>query len=122
MIQRVFGVTDHDIRRWVREKRLTPVQIGPTGKQCKYSTLEVAALLGVDTGFPAVPVFIGETLRETYTQCTESLLNKVRKDVQEELQKHLGNRKPETPKPHPVRPAVRKKGPDPVVVGDGGSY
>ena len=89
MVQRVFGVSARDIQRWAKEGRIKPVYTGVKRKQPKYRTLQVAALLGVDVDCPAAPVFIGDDVRETVTQCATESLERFRQEIQDDLRQHL---------------------------------
>ena len=123
MVQRVFGVSARDIQRWAKEGRLKPVYTGLKGKQPKYPTLQVAALLGLDMSLPAAPVLVGQDLRETITQCTAASLNKFRKEIQEDMRQELAAltavRKVERA---PARVHVHRKAAKTAVVVGGGTY
>ena len=123
MVQRVFGVSARDIQRWAKEGQITPVYTGVKQIQPKYRTLQVAALLGLDTGLPAAPVFVGQDLRETITQCTAATLNRFRKEIQEDLRQELtalaAARKPERAS---ARVHAPRRGAETTVVAGGGTY
>jgi len=123
MVQRVFGVSARDIQRWAKEGRLKPVYTGLKGKQPKYPTLQVAALLGLDMGLPAVPVFVGQDLRETITQCTAATLNKFRKDIQEDMRLELAAQAAaRSPEPALARVHAPRRAAETAVVVGGGTY
>ena len=126
MVQRVFGVSARDIQRWAKEGRLTPVYTGVKQKQPKYRTLQVAALLGLDTGSPAFPVFVGEDLRETISLCATESLERFRKELQQDLRQQLAALAAQSCKWEPgraqTRPSTRRQDVETVTDGSYGTY